>query len=579
MSGIEPSTMSIAAVMNDSNNAAIGPQLPPAPTRPAPLPAKDGSGDVEMIDLPAQETEEMDDAVSDTTLVDQDHPVTVEAFKESDTEMKDATAESQPARFLLATAKEPVVSVAELSADDEAIEVDQWEDISEEKKEHREQTPDKPPVPPRNKPAPIDTSGRNNKRRKLEFGAQQDVTEVIGNLMFNLQCAIKPTGFDPVFGEQIDTVKETFYGSNATYLQKGNNVDRKIEPWANLIVFPDTEGSRTLYEALDVVFDEQTVEIDNTNAKQWASVNQLPPVLQIQIQRTQYDPVLGASKNQNKIEFDETIFLDRYMDSKKVLQRRRESGKRKSQLAELIEHQKILEEKRYNMSKAEVYDNAKNLLTSIQETFDDDFEIINDIPEILGQRSLDLKSQIDSIEKQKQEVKAMIREDFTDMRDYRYVLQAVFIHKGGSGSGHHWVYIYDFKNDVWREYNDERVEIVKDRQKVFGNEGWSATDPRPATAHYLVYVRDDQKNDLVDAVCREMDEVAAPGEVAQPHWDNTMIVDSDKSQAMHVEYNQEIEQQVKGTGSAWSSLERDDEEISPSSKVKPAKHPDWSAPL
>ena len=65
--------------------------------------------------------------------------------------------------------------------------------------------PDRPPpVPPRPKTLDYDTKGPKN---ELEFGAQQDVTEVIANVLFQLECAIRPLGRDES-GEQIDEIKK-----------------------------------------------------------------------------------------------------------------------------------------------------------------------------------------------------------------------------------------------------------------------------------------------------------------------------------------------------------------------------------
>jgi len=62
--------------------------------------------------------------------------------------------------------------------------------------------PDRPPpVPPR--PTKQDSKPDTN----LMFGRQQDVTECIGNVMFQVEAAIKPESVDEN-GEQIDLVKK-----------------------------------------------------------------------------------------------------------------------------------------------------------------------------------------------------------------------------------------------------------------------------------------------------------------------------------------------------------------------------------
>jgi ubiquitin carboxyl-terminal hydrolase 25/28 len=61
-----------------------------------------------------------------------------------------------------------------------------------------------PPVPPRPTPQ---ADLQKQIIEEVELGAQQDVTEVINNVLFQTQCAIKPNDTD-IDGEQLDLVKE-----------------------------------------------------------------------------------------------------------------------------------------------------------------------------------------------------------------------------------------------------------------------------------------------------------------------------------------------------------------------------------
>jgi ubiquitin carboxyl-terminal hydrolase 25/28 len=61
-----------------------------------------------------------------------------------------------------------------------------------------------PPVPPR--PA-IEVDREQQLKDEVEYGAQQDVTEVINNVLFQSQCAIKGRAIGKD-GEQIDQIKE-----------------------------------------------------------------------------------------------------------------------------------------------------------------------------------------------------------------------------------------------------------------------------------------------------------------------------------------------------------------------------------
>lgn len=522
--------------LNDNEERPIfGPQLPPPPPPPkdnppsipthsATAPAQQES-DVEMTDGISQEILDNDDASSQKTLVNPES----KGNEAPSADMSNAASiQDFPGR--LPSAEPPAMGNALIEAPLETVPAGGQDRIKNDEvmansgsltppPEPMEMVEKRPPVPPRNKPAPIKTgeSEEDLRAQKLYFGAQQDVTEVIGNVIFRLQCAIKPTRIDPKFGEQIDVVRETFFGANAVHLKKADSYDVKIEDWANIIVFPGLDGQRDIYEALDVVFDEQIVEIDNANATQFASINNLPPIVQIQIQRTAFDPATQqASKNQNRIVFDETIYLDRYMEDEKVLQRRREAWVWKNRIRLLEARQKALQVTATEVPVEGALHATREFIQSLEDEEVSDISINPDLAGTLEERANEISNEMEAISKEISSLKLKLQEQFTDLRQHRYRLQAVFIHRGTNAFGHYWVYIYDFAHDIWREYNDERVSIVEDRTRIFGQATTGG-----ATPYYLVYVRDEDKNDIVDAVCRELrDETPAGTDEMVQVWNN-----------------------------------------------------------
>lgn len=94
-----------------------------------------------------------------------------------------------------------------------------------------------------------------------------------------------------------------------------------------------------------------------------------------------------------------------------------------------------------------------------------------------------------------------IHSQFADLRSLPYRLQSVFIHRGSVSFGHYWIYIYDFTKDIWRKYNDGYVTEVKSREEIFEQEAYN-----PATPYFLVYVKDEVKDELVEPVCRQLAE-------------------------------------------------------------------------
>ena len=199
-----------------------------------------------------------------------------------------------------------------------------------------------PPLPPR--PKQIDTKA-SSALQEAEVGAQQDVTEVIANFLFQLQCAIKAESVDES-GEQIDRVKDLFFGKQKSYTTNSQGSTRTKEEYMSDIKVDVATGPRDIYAALDGAYDVQDVEVGGGVEPQYTSISVLPPILQVHVQRSLYDREKKAAfKSTNHLELKETIYMDRYMDSEDcdLLERRRQCwqwkkevlslGKRRDQLA------------------------------------------------------------------------------------------------------------------------------------------------------------------------------------------------------------------------------------------------------
>ena len=190
-----------------------------------------------------------------------------------------------------------------------------------------------PPVPPR----PVVDDQKKAIQEEVELGAQQDVTEVIANVLFQLQCAIKAQSVDET-GEQIDLVKKLFFGKQKSYITNKQGLIRSKEEFISDIKINVASGPRDIYAAFDDAYDEQEVEIGGALEPQYTTISQLPPVLQVLVQRAQFDAEKKTTfKSNHHLELKETVYLDRYMDSgdEDLLARRRECWKWKKDLAEL----------------------------------------------------------------------------------------------------------------------------------------------------------------------------------------------------------------------------------------------------
>ena len=89
----------------------------------------------------------------------------------------------------------------------------------------------------------------------------------------------------------------------------------------------------------------QQVSLEDGSFPQYTSIAQLPPILQIHVQRVQYDKESKKMyKSDSHLKLRETIYLDRYMDSRdpSLLQRRRETWRWKDELKRLEARRKVL---------------------------------------------------------------------------------------------------------------------------------------------------------------------------------------------------------------------------------------------
>ena len=192
-----------------------------------------------------------------------------------------------------------------------------------------------PPVPPRRLP-----DEKKAIQDEVELGAQQDVTECNANVLFQIQCAIKPEYYDES-GEQIDQIKKLFFGKLKSYTTNSTGQTRTKEEFITDIKVDVASGPRDIYAALDGAFDVQEVEVGGKMEPQYATLSQLPPVLQILVHRAQFDAEKKMSfKSVHHLELKEVIYMDRYMDdpeNKELRERRQECWKWKMELARFEE--------------------------------------------------------------------------------------------------------------------------------------------------------------------------------------------------------------------------------------------------
>ncbi|CAG8574409.1 42246_t:CDS:10, partial [Gigaspora margarita] len=295
-----------------------------------------------------------------------------------------------------------------------------------------------------------DDSLTNTKEDKIKtassmlFGKQQDVTEnmfttcipeCMDNVMFQLQAALKVT-------------------------------------------IPDQNGEQ-----------QNIVEFDGTQAQRDVTLTRTPPILQIQVQRVQFDrSTSNVYKSNAYLRLEPTIYLDRYLDKNRLpLQERRKRAHEMKQVIELLQTElgDLTQDKTTLLPTVELLKFTSDFVQSIKN---DDSDFIFDenfdwrLSEIEQER-LRVNKRIDDIQHRITSLRNELKELYCDMKECAYRLYAVFIHSGQATFGHYWIYIYDFEKNRWLKYNDSYVTKVEDYE-VFAD-----TTGKTANPYCMVYVR------------------------------------------------------------------------------------------
>lgn len=358
-----------------------------------------------------------------------------------------------------------------------------------------------PPVPPR--PAQIAAPTLE------DYARQQDVTEVIDHTLFQLSCAIKPTGVDQD-GNQKDQVHDLFFGKRKIHVLNDNPGQTKEEEFYGIICRLEARP-HDIYAALDGAFDLSETP---GGSSRYESLSRAPPIFQVYLDRLGFDPVTKrAGKLHHYVQLKETIYLDRYLETEvdsQLMERRQQVWAWKKELADIQARRDDLTANETHPDAVSTFKNARQIMLHLQEIAigDDANEI--DVPsatiatlELLAEQT---QAELDSLDTRARDLLQQIDSNFTDMRQHAYCLHAAFFHRGTDASGHYWVYIFDFKKEIWRKYNDGYVTEVKDTNEIFRapTEAEKNTYSGPPNPYVLIYVRSDMKDELVESVHREI---------------------------------------------------------------------------
>lgn len=164
----------------------------------------DSDNDRMEIDQKQSSIPEPDDNASEATLVNEDPPPPYSGNNEEDYVMVHMDAKSSQDKENLAPKEE--IPVGFIGPPRPPL-LDVFMNEAQSTTEMGAPLTPPPEMPDRPPPIPPRPRREEPPQGDMMFGRQQDVTECIGNVMFQLEAAIKPERIDEN-GEQIDIVKK-----------------------------------------------------------------------------------------------------------------------------------------------------------------------------------------------------------------------------------------------------------------------------------------------------------------------------------------------------------------------------------
>lgn len=372
-----------------------------------------------------------------------------------------------------------------------------------------------PPIPPRPKQELHPLSVPEEVARDA---SQQDAQEVMYNVFFQIECALKPIGFDND-GRQWDIVKELFYGKVKMHFDRAKDAVQ-TQPVEAIYVYVN-DGPTDIYTALDGNFDPEEVHTESEGSVlKYESLEKLPPIFSVYVQRAAWDSEAKKSvKVENELKLEDPLYLDRYLESC-PLEVRKQSWSMKQRIRLLKDRREELTETKVGLDMPAAIEAAAELLKyygseekpltngargerASADEDDMDIDKPNIVPDHfieMQEKANELRDELASVTAEIDELEPRLLTLFADMKSTPYTIHSLFMHRGQTGGGHYWIYIRDFERNVWRKYNDSSVDEVADVSKIFTQE-----EKYPATPSGIIYVREDMKHQLTQALSRKPD--------------------------------------------------------------------------
>ncbi|KAI9598497.1 hypothetical protein BDF19DRAFT_432702 [Syncephalis fuscata] len=306
----------------------------------------------------------------------------------------------------------------------------------------------------------------------MTFGKQEDVTECMNNMMDLLSIALAPNMKSDNSTIENHLIKQIFYGKTKQSLSYLNSQTQKLvnhdkEEEFSHIIF-DAEEGKDIYDGMDKTFgiDLDQVNYEGHDAQRQVWISRLPPVLQFQLQRVQYDrEQQKAFKSNAYLKLEPSIYMDRYLASnaERLMHQHQQYYESRKRMAFLKQRIQFLSQTTNGLTTLDILHRTIQILEQELQMTASDSSRAAALPLILDGLRHELNRLMNELTASQTELDRLsqeLRNVYQGLEQVEYRLHAVFMHRGQASYGHYWIYIYDWEGQRWLKYNDDVVTEV-----------------------------------------------------------------------------------------------------------------------
>lgn len=300
-----------------------------------------------------------------------------------------------------------------------------------------------------------------------QIGSQQDVSECLDNMIFQLEAALAAHTDRAWAAAQAHTVRALFFGHTAQTLRTADHAATQKDETFQTIPVTLLPEARSIYDALDTFFDDDEVVGEHGQPVRRAiTLRDAPPLLQLQVQRVQYDRRQHrAVKNQAALALEPVVYLDQYMDvgaaptpeaaarADATRADRQRMAALRTRLAQLTGDDAALPTQLTTLAET---------LAHVQGTSPSLAALL--APERTAQltHAADaLRAEADDVRRELHATREQLHARWAGAEHVAYELAAVFMHRGEASHGHYFLDQRDTAHqDAWIMLNDTRVHPI-----------------------------------------------------------------------------------------------------------------------